>query len=126
MKIALWAIGGIIAIIVVVFGAATYWATSVKVDFNDPSTAERYHQTFADNCIATYTQHATNIGKPVGDDQRGKLDAACVCWRDGVMTALAKREPMTAMQLASVISGDPELNRIAHGCFTQAGIEDNL
>jgi len=107
-------------------GVGAYWATSVKVDFKDPATASQYHQTFADNCVATYTQHANKIGKPVADDQLGKLSQACACWRDGVMPALAKRDPMTAMQLASVISSDPELRAIAHGCFTQAGMEDNL
>jgi hypothetical protein len=126
MKIALWAIGGLIAIIVVMFGVGAYWATSVNVDFKDPATADRYHQTLADNCVATYTQHASKIGKPLAEDQVGKLNQACACARDALMPALAKREPMTAMQLASVISSDPDLKTIAHGCFAQAGIEDNL
>jgi hypothetical protein len=126
MKIAIWALGGIIASIIVVMGVGAYWATSVKVDFRDEATAGRLKQTFVDNCVATYTQRAAKAGKPLAGDRLGKLDQACTCWRDGAMTALAKREPMTAMQLAGLISSDPELKTIAHDCFTRAGIEENL
>ena len=126
MKIALWGFLGILVIIVAVMGVGAYWASSVKVDFKDPAVAGKFKETFAANCTATYQQRASKAGQPVAGDQLSKLDQACACWRDGVMPALAKRNPMTAMQLASVISSDPELRTIAHGCFTQAGIEDNL
>jgi hypothetical protein len=126
MKIALWAIGGIVAIIIVVMGVGAYWATSVTVDFKDPAVAGKFKDTFAANCTATYQQRASKAGKTVTDDQLGKLDQACACWRDGVVAALAKREPMTAMQIAGLMSSDPELKAIAQSCSTQSGIEEPL
>jgi len=126
MKYVLWAIGGIIVIIVVVMGVAAYWATSVPVDFKDQIVAGKFKETFAANCIATYRQRASKAGKTVADDQVSKLDDACACWRDGVVAALAKREPMTAVQIASLLGSDPELKTIAQGCSTQSGIEEPL
>ncbi|HVT54154.1 MAG TPA: hypothetical protein VHE77_21435 [Dongiaceae bacterium] len=126
MKIALWALGGIIAIIIVVMGVGAYWATSVKVDFKDPAVATKFKDTFAANCVATYRQRASKAGQTIPEDQNAKLDQACACWRDGVVAALAKREPMTAMQIAGLLSSDPELKTIAQGCSTQSGIEEPL
>jgi hypothetical protein len=126
MKIALWAIGGVIAIIVVVMGVGAYWATSVTVDFNDQTTAARFKETFNANCVATYKQRAAKAGKALAGDQLGKLDQACSCWRDGVVAALAKRAPMTAVQIASQLPRDPNLRAIAQGCSTQSGIEEPL
>ncbi|MES1150519.1 MAG: hypothetical protein ABUL54_01390 [Dongia sp.] len=126
MKIALWAIGGVIAIIILVFGVGAYWATSVKVDFNDQSVAGQFKQTFNANCTATYTQRAAKAGKAVVADQLTKLDQACSCWRDGVVATLAKRAPMTAMQIAGLLGSDPELKAIAQNCSTQSGIEEPL
>ena len=122
MKYVLWVIGGIIAIIVVVMGVGAYWATSVKVDFKDQIVAGKFKETFNANCIATYQQRASKAGKPISGDQLDKLDQACACWRDGVVAALAKREPMTAMEIANIMSSDPELKTIAQGCSTQSGI----
>ena len=126
MKIALWAIGGLIAIIVVVMGVGAYWATSVKVDFKDQIVAGKFKETFSANCIATYQQRASKAGKSVPGDQLDKLDQACACWRDGVVAALAKREPMTAMQIANMLGTDPELKAIAQSCSTQSGIQEPL
>jgi hypothetical protein len=126
MKIALWAIGGLIAIILVVFGVGAYWATTAKVDFKDQSIAGQFKQTFNANCVATYTQRAKKAGKSVEGGDLSKLDQACSCWRDGVVAALAKREPMTAMQIAGVVGSDPELKVIAQSCSTQSGIEEPL
>jgi hypothetical protein len=126
MKIALWAIGGLIAIILVMFGVGAYWATSVTVDFNDQAVTGRFKETFNANCTATYTQRAKKAGKTVIGDQVAKLDQACSCWRDGVVATLAKREPMTAVQIAGVLGSDLELRSIAQNCSTQSGIEEPL
>jgi hypothetical protein len=126
MKYVLWAIGGIVAIIVVVMGVGAYWATSVKVDFKDQIVAGKFKETFNANCIATYQQRAKNAGKSAPGEQLDKLDQACACWRDGVVAALAKRDPMTAMQIASMLGTDPELKAIAQSCSTQSGIEEPL
>jgi hypothetical protein len=126
MKIALWAIGGVIAIIVVLFGVGAYWATTMKVDFKDQAVAGKFKETFNANCVATYTQRAKKAGKTVGNDDLVKLDQACSCWRDGVVNALAKREPMTAMQIANVLGGDPELRAVSQSCSTQSGISEPL
>jgi len=126
MKIALWAIGGLIAIIIVMFGVGAYWATSVTVDFKDQVVAGKFKETFNANCTATYMQRAKKAGKTVAGDQLSKLDQACTCWRDGVVAALARREPMTAMQIASTLGSDPELQAIAKSCSTQSGIEEPL
>jgi len=126
MKIAIWALGGIIAIIIVVFAAGAYWATSVKVDFKNPETVAKLKDTFPATCRTNYQQHMSKVGKTATDEQLAKLAPACICWRDGVMTALAKREPMTAVEVAGTLSSDPEFASIWQSCSTQYGIEEPL
>lgn len=126
MKILLWAIVGVIAIIVLVIGIGAYWATTATMDFKDQAVAGKFKETFNANCTATYTQRAKKAGKAIDNADRAKLEQACSCWRDGVVEALAKRAPMTAMQIATLIGQEPELKAIAQSCSRQSGIAELL
>ncbi len=115
MKYVLWAIVGLVAIVIAFIGVGYYWTTTAKVDFSNPQVAANFKDTFNGNCIA----RAKKSGVKLSDDQ---LDQLCTCTRDGVVDALAKRPPMTVMQMADAVSNDPELKQIADTCSAPFGV----
>jgi hypothetical protein len=98
--------------------------THAKVDFNDPQVADNFKQNFNLSCIGNYQKRAKQAGGTVSGDLMARVEKACSCARDGVIAALAKRAPMTVMEIADVMKSDPELNAITQTCSTQSGIEN--
>ena len=122
MKYVLWAIVGLVAVVVAFLGVGYYWTTHAKVDFASPQIAGNFKETFNKNCIATAQKRASQGGVTLNAEQLDKLDKACSCARDAIVAALAKRPPMTVMEMAEVIQNDPEIKTITASCSAQVGL----
>ena len=119
IKYIVFGVIGLVVLGVLAVGGAAYF---VKVDFNNPQTANGFKSSFASSCVTTFKQRAEKAKVATTADQLAKVEAACTCAQDGIIEALAKRPPMTATELASVMADDPEIKRLTNACATQAGI----
>ncbi|HVY99321.1 MAG TPA: hypothetical protein VHA35_07470 [Dongiaceae bacterium] len=126
MKYVLWGIVGLVVLTAVAGGAVYYWTTHAKVDFSNPQVAGNFKESFNTNCVTRAQKRASQGGVTLSGEQLDRLDQACSCARDGIITALAKRTPMTVVEIADAMRADPELNGIIQACSTKFGIENPL
>jgi hypothetical protein len=119
IKYIVFGVIGLIVLVVLAVGGAAYF---IKVDFNNPQTAKGFKSSFASSCVTTFKQRAEKAKVPTTEDQVAKVEAACTCAQDGIIEALAKRPPMSATELASVMAEDPEIKSLTHDCSVKAGI----
>ena len=119
IKYIVFGIIGLVVLVVLAVGGAAYF---VKVDFSNPQTANGFKSSFATSCVTTFKQRAEKAGTAPTEDLLAKVEVACKCAQDGIVEALAKRPPMSATELASVMSNDPEIKNLTNACSASAGI----
>ena len=119
IKYIVFGVIGLVVLVVLAVGGAAYF---IKVDFSNPQTANGFKSSFASSCITTFKQRAEKASVTPTADQLAKVEAACTCAQDGIIEALAKRPPMSASELASVMANDPEIKNLTNACSTKAGI----
>ena len=122
MKYVLWGFVGLVVLVVAAVVGGGYWFANVKVDFSDPQMAGKFKESFNANCVANFQKRLSQSGAAASEDLLAKADDACSCARDGVVTALAKRQPMTVAELATAMSQDPEIAGITKACSMKIGI----
>ncbi|HVM82286.1 MAG TPA: hypothetical protein VMW18_00250 [Candidatus Binatia bacterium] len=122
MKYVVWGIAALVVIVAVIIGGGYVWITHHEVDFKDAQTAANFKESFNTNCLAIFQKRAGKNGATPSQDDLDKVDQACSCARDGIVEALARREPLTVVELTSVMQGDPEIKGITNACAAQFGI----
>jgi len=122
MKYVIWGIAVLGVIVVLIAGGGYVWITHHAVDFKDAQTAANFKESFNANCIAIFQKRASKSGATPSQDDLGKVDQACSCARDQIVEALARRAPLTVVELTSVMQSDPEIAGITNACSAKFGI----
>lgn len=80
-----------------------------KLDFHDPATAASFGKNYADNCVATFQNNASEAGGAPSEDQLDQVRSACECIANHMIADLAARSPISAFELATTLGSDREV-----------------